>query len=62
MISLHKRARSFLALGWLLLQLGTVVHAAELEGTEETLLDFIDQRTGLRRFGRIRTECHPGEQ
>ena len=36
MIPLHKRASSFLALGWLLLQLGTVVHAAELEGTEET--------------------------
>ena len=38
MIPLHKRASSFLALGWLLLQLGTVVHAAELEGTEETPL------------------------
>ena len=36
MIPLHKRASSFLALGWLLLQLGTVVHAAELEGMEET--------------------------
>ena len=36
MIPLHKHASSFLALGWLLLQLGTVVHAAELEETPST--------------------------